>query len=127
MAKKSHVAPHFDCLDLMNAMVLLKHSWCHVMLMLLPVVSHDKNSHVEPSFNHLHVMNAVMPIMIPSASCYADTHANDVTSQKIMFHLDLKRFSIAIINAICIKWPKWHHMTEQSCCNLPLRTQESHF
>ena len=66
--QRGHVANHFDCLDLMNAMVPL----------MMPSVSCDANasvngvrwpkSNVSTSFNPLDLMNAVVSLMIPLAS-----------------------------------------------------------
>ena len=67
--QKSHVASHFDCLDLRNAMVAL----------ITPLASCDasagtsgvtqpKKGYVAPYFNCLDLRNAVVPLMMPLAS-----------------------------------------------------------
>ena len=39
----------------------------------------DQKGHVAPNFDHLGLRNATVPLMMPSASCDADTSANGIT------------------------------------------------
>ena len=93
---KSHVASHFNNLDPRSAVLPL--------MMSLSVDSHDHRSHVAPHFDHLYLrytvvsmashaqkshraphfdcldlINAMVPLMMPSASCDADTGTNGIT------------------------------------------------
>ena len=53
--QKSCVAPHFDYLDLRNAMLWCLW-WCHQHhMMLAPVASYDQKSHGTPQFNCLNL------------------------------------------------------------------------
>ena len=67
----SHVAPHFDCLDLRNAVVPL------MMPMLVPMASHGQKSHVVPHFDYLDLRNAIVPLTMPSV--YHAASANGIT------------------------------------------------
>ena len=46
--QKWYVKSHFDCLDIKNVMVPLTMHHSHVMLMLVPVVSHDQKVMLHP-------------------------------------------------------------------------------
>ena len=101
--QKSHVGPHFDHLDLGNAVVLLMtlsascdagvsvmcitwlkghvmpHSVCleltnEIVQLTMPSVSHGKNGHVASHFSYLDYKKAVVPLMIPLV-----THNVDVS------------------------------------------------
>ena len=45
----------------------------------MPVASHDQKSHVVPHFEYRYLRNMMVPLMIPSALCDADTGGNGVT------------------------------------------------
>ena len=47
--------------------------------MPMQMISHDEKSHIAPHFNHLGLRNVMLPLMIPSASCGADSDTNGVT------------------------------------------------
>ena len=48
----------------------------HIILTLRSMASHDQKSHVAPHFYDLHLRNSVVPLMMPSVSCDADTGTN---------------------------------------------------
>ena len=101
--QKSHVAPHFCCLDLWNAMVLSRPLDADINAM----ESHDSNSSasgimwykcwgqchctteidIAPHFNCLNVRKAVAYFMILLSSCGTDASANGINNHKIMLHL----------------------------------------
>ena len=60
---KSHVAPHFNHLDLRNAMVPLKtfSASCDASSSIIGVTWSE--SHVAPCFDHLYVTDAIVPLM----------------------------------------------------------------
>ena len=69
IAEKSQAACCFDNIELTNAVVLL----------MMPLASHDQKSHVEPCFNHLDLINKLMPLTMPSLVCDANTGAFSMT------------------------------------------------
>ena len=77
--QKSNVAPHFDYLDLRNAMVLFSILLDHVMPMLVPMVSHDLYSHIAHYFDILDLRYAVVPFTKPLTSHDTDANANGIT------------------------------------------------
>ena len=74
--KKSHVAPHFNCLDLRNAMAILMillaqwDNWCQCLWYQMTKKS------CYTSFNCSDLRNAIVPFMIPLASCDANNSAS---------------------------------------------------
>ena len=92
----------------------------------LPVLvpSHNQKRHAAPHFEYLYIRSVIVPLMIPSASCDADTGANCVTWPKNHFiphfnHLDIKNALISSMNCQChvlpvpiashiyqLSWPK---------------------
>ena len=51
----------------------------HMMLTLGTVVSCDQENHVAPHFDHLDLGNTLVPFIMPSVSCDADTGADSKT------------------------------------------------
>ena len=78
--QKSHVAPHFNHLDLMNAAVLLASQDTDMGANCV----HDENYAVALHSDHLDLRNAMVPLVILSAPCYAYTRASGVTWQKLL-------------------------------------------
>ena len=66
--QRSNVAPHFSCLNLRNAMVLL-------MMLALCDTGASANgikwpkSHVSPHFNCLYLRNSLVPFLVPLPPC----------------------------------------------------------
>ena len=71
--QKYYVAPHFDCLDLRNAIVPLIIRWQHMMPVPVPMASHEHKCHVAPYFSCPGLMNAVMLLAMSFVSCDANT------------------------------------------------------
>ena len=84
---KSHIVPHFDCPELINA----------VMPLTMPSASSDANTitkcitwpkiYLTYYFHYLHQANAVVPVMMPLTSTDADPGANGITWPKILCHI----------------------------------------
>ena len=79
IAKKSHVASQFNCLDLGMEWCYWWHHLNHMMLIQVHMVSHDQKSNIAPYFNHLGLRNAVVPFMTQLASCDASASASGIT------------------------------------------------
>ena len=71
---KSHVIPHFNHIDLQNAMVLL--------VMLAQMASHDQKGNFAPHFNCLDLRNAMVPLTMLLASCDTSAIASGFTWPK---------------------------------------------
>ena len=69
--QKSHVACHFDHLDITNAMVQL-------ITLLTSMVPHDQKGYVAHCFHCLDLMNGMMLLTVPVALHDADISANSV-------------------------------------------------
>ena len=68
--KKSHVAPLFNCRDLMNAMIPLM-----IPLASCDVSANDSTYH----FDCLDLRNAMVPFTMPFATCDANASTSGVT------------------------------------------------
>ena len=109
--QKCDFPPHFNCLDLENAMVLyliqlawydakkvpvlhliviilnkevqLWYWWGHWHhMMLILMASHDPKSHIASPFDHLDVTNGMVPLMTLLESCNTDISMNGITWSK---------------------------------------------
>ena len=86
------------------------HLWCHwhhVLLMLMPMVSHDQKV-------MLHITLIILTYVMPMPMASLD--------EKVMLHLIViawpKEFNGTIYDIFCIKrhWCQWHHRMKYSCC-----------
>ena len=96
--QKGHVAPHFSCVKLRNAVVPL-------MILLVSCNSNASTSrtkwlkyHIASYFDCLDVRSAMVPFLIPLASYDADISANGITWPKshVAHHFDC----LHLINAV---------------------------
>ena len=101
----SHVAPHFNHLDVRNAVV--------------PLISHDQRCHVATYFNCLNLRNAIVPSML--ASHYANAVASGDTwpehSCQTPFWLSWPNKCSDTIDdttgiMLCQCWCQWHQITK---------------
>ena len=103
-----HAAPHFDCLDLGNAMVSLSSPYtnpCDIG------VTWPK-SYVASDFDCLDLTNMMVPLIILSASCNTGTNSNSVTwTKNVMFTLFplswFNKCNSAFDDAVGVSW-YWH-------------------
>ena len=134
--QETHVAPHFNFLELRNVMVPLvmllvscdtdlngitwhQHQWHHTMPM---PVSQDKKSHVTSNFDCLDLRNVTVTLRMLTASCDANTNANGMTWPERSCDTSFwssrhNECSVAINNAISTIWCwfcfQWCHMTKK--------------
>ena len=88
----SHVAPHLNHLNLMNAVVPLMRApcdinagaRCHVTQTLETLVSHEQKV-MSPCFSCLDLTNAMVPLAKLSASCDAGT--SGMTEKVMLYHV----------------------------------------
>ena len=84
--QKGHIAPHFNHFAWRNTVVpsmmpLVSYD-ANMMLMSMPIVSHDPKSHITPYFYHLDLRNVTALLTVLSQLCDADECANDITWPK---------------------------------------------
>ena len=130
--EKSHLAPNFNHLDLMIAM----------MALMTTMASFDASSsangitwpecHVVPHFDHLHLRNAVVPLMMPFASFNTGPSTNSIMWPKghVAVHFNCLHLRNAVVslmtplmscnNNASITWCSWQHqwycMSKKSFC-----------
>ena len=128
MVSHDHVAPHFDFLNLRNAMVPL----------MIPPTSCGTNASASgiawpkhsccTYFNHLDLRNAMMPLTMPSASHAAYVNGNDSTWPKSHASLNFQHFdirngmvSLMMSSASCNTDTNANGITWSSCISIVLR------
>ena len=77
--EKNHVAPHFNCLDLRNAMVPLTTLLASCDTTTGGNGVTDQKSHVAPHLDYINLRSAVVPLMTPLASCDTDANSSSTT------------------------------------------------
>ena len=80
--------------------------WCylrccnfHVMLALVPMLSHDQKCHFVCHFDHLGQADAMLPLIMPLVSFDADTGAYNITRPKshVACHFDISGLRNAVV------------------------------
>ena len=108
--QKSNFAPHFSCLNILNAVIS--------MMMLMASCDTDAcvnsiklpQSDVSPHFSCLDLRNVMMPLITPSASQDVRASPNGVTWQKVIINILItwpKDCNGNIDSAVHITW-YWH-------------------
>ena len=82
--QKSHITPHYNCLDLRDTMVLFVVSSASydtntANTNATPMMSHDQKVMLLPHFDWLYLQNAKKPLMMLQAVCEDDADTNGIT------------------------------------------------
>ena len=84
--QKSNFAYNVDHLHIRDVKVLLTMPLICVILMLVPVISHNPTSHVILDFDNLDLRSAMVPLTVLFASHDAYDNASGIMTKKVMLH-----------------------------------------
>ena len=84
---KSHIASHFNHLDIWNLMDPLTVLSASCDANALPMVSDDQTCHVALHFDHYKLWNAMLSLMTPLASCDAGPSASGMPLPNVMLYV----------------------------------------